>query len=291
MGIGFMNGKYVNINDPVIPIQERGHQFGDGVYEVVRVYHSIPFLLHEHLERLQRSAEAIQLELPYTMKEIKEIILEGISRSQIQEAEVYFQITRGIADRNHLFPSVTPSFTMTIRPVREIPSEYYQHGIKVITTEEVRWANCYIKSLNLLPNILAKQNAKEKGGYEAIFVKGGNVTEGSSTNIFSIKNNVLYTSPSTRGILAGITRQKVIDLALKHNIELKEEPYSVEFLKNADEVFITSTIIELLPVRQIDDHVLDNKVPSTITSLLHEAYKQEICSSQSMSHLQNRIEL
>lgn len=279
MEIGFINGNFIDITEPVIPIQERGHQFGDGVYEVVRVYQSVPFLLDEHLQRLSRSAKAIQLKLPYSLTEMKKIILEGISRSQLKEAEVYFQITRGIAGRNHLFPSVSPSFTMTIRPIRAVASEYYEIGAKVITAEDVRWANCYIKSLNLLPNILAKQTATNEGSFEAVFMKENYITEGSSTNVFIIKDNVLYTTPEHRGILSGITRQTIINLALQNNIEIREEFCTLDFFKNADEAFLTSTLIEVLPIKQIDDYKLANEVPGPVTRLLHASY-QAYCNRE-----------
>lgn len=274
MEVGYVNGKFINIDERVIPIQERGHQFGDGIYEVVRVYNFIPFLLDEHLERLIRSAKAIKLKLPYTLIEMKDIINEGIRKSELGDAEVYFQVTRGIADRNHSFPNVNPSFTMTVRPVREISNVHYKNGVKVATTEDIRWAHCYIKSLNLLPNILAKQEAVDNGCYEAVFVKQGNVIEGSSTNVFAVKNGVLYTTPITKGILPGITRQMIINLAKGNNIPVKEEFYTLEFLKNADEAFITSTIAEVLPVQQVDKSVIGT--PGSSTLKLQKLYKTEI---------------
>lgn len=282
MEIGFINGEFIDISKPVIPIQERGHQFGDGVYEVVRVYQSTPVLLDEHLERLEKSAQAIQLSLPYSIAEIKKLITEGLNRSGIQEAEVYFQVTRGIADRNHLFPDVKPSFTMTIRPVRTIPDELYSTGIKVMTVEDERWANCYIKSLNLLPNILAKQLANNHGNYEAIFINSGFVKEGSSTNVFVVKNNIIYTAPATKGILNGITRQTIIKLASKLDIEVREEHFSLDFFQDADEAFITSTIIELLPISHVNK-VSIQQVNGPITRVLHDAY-QELCKKVINQH-------
>lgn len=276
MEIGFINGDFVHITSPVIPIQERGHQFGDGVYEVIRVYNGIPFLLAEHLDRLDRSAREIKLSIPYAQEEIERIVIEGIRRSELQDAEVYIQVTRGIAPRNHLFPDAPPSFTMTVRPVRNVPHSFYETGVSVYTMEDIRWKYCYIKSLNLLPNIMAKQAATDKGGYEAIFMKDNNIMEGSSTNVFVVKNNVIYTTPTIQGILAGITRHKILQLANDLNIEVVEDFYSEEFLKQADEVFITSTIIEVLPVSKIDNEKIEGDVPGKVTKSLHEAYKREI---------------
>lgn len=275
MSIGFINGKFVSLSEKVIPIEERGHQFGDGVYEVVKVYNGSPLLLDEHLERLAKSATAIQVELPYSLPKIKEIILEGIVKAEVKNAEVYFQITRGIVPRNHLFPIATKSsFTMTVKPSRQVPKESYETGVDTITAADERWANCHIKSLNLLPNILAKQTAADANKYEAILVRDRFVTEGSSTNLFAIKNNVLYTTPLTSNILSGITRATLINLAEKENIKVIEQDYSVEFLQNADEAFLSSTIVEVLPIRSVDDVLITDGNPGPLTKRMHELYSK-----------------
>lgn len=276
MEIGFMNGEFVDISSPVIPIQERGHQFGDGVYEVVRVYRGVPFLLTEHLNRLENSAYEIRLNVPYTRAELIQIITEGIHRSGLEDAEVYVQITRGIAGRNHLFPDVPPSFTMTVRPIRHVPQAYYDKGTTVYTAEDTRWKYCFIKSLNLLPNIMAKQTATERGGYEAILIKDDVVMEGSSTNVFVVKDKVIYTTPTIEGILAGITRRKVIEIANQLGYQVVEDFYSVDFLKAADEVFLTSTVIEVLPVLTIDDETIQGSLPGSVTMALSGAYKEAV---------------
>ena len=272
MEIGFINGKFVEITAPVIPIQERGHQFGDGVYEVVRVYNGVPFLLTGHIDRLERSANEIKLAIPYTKQDLQQIVEEGIHRSNIAEAEVYIQVTRGIAARNHLFPEGPSSMTMTVRAIRDVPATYYRKGVNVFTTEDIRWKYCYIKSLNLLPNILAKQSATDRGGYEAIFVKDNQVMEGSSTNVFAVKDQIIYTTPTIRGILAGITRQKVIAIAKQLNYQVVEDFYTVPFLIDSDEVFITSTVVEILPVTSIDHTRLQDVAPGPVTLALSEAY-------------------
>ncbi|MFD1037405.1 D-amino-acid transaminase [Virgibacillus byunsanensis] len=274
MNIGFINGEYINADEAVIPIDERGHQFGDGVYEVVKIYNSLPFLLDEHLTRLKESASAIQLKLPYSLDDIKKIILEGIKRSELLNAEVYFQVTRGIAPRNHLFPNVSASFTMTIKPARKVSEQSYYKGIKTITTKDERWANCHIKSLNLLPNVLAKQKANNEESYEAILIKDGYVTEGSSTNVFVVKNNTLYTTPLTNNILSGITRKNVLKLAQKLDVEVLEKSFTTEFLISGDEAFLTSTTVEVLPIRSVNNKVILNGDPGPITKLLHESFRQ-----------------
>jgi D-alanine transaminase len=274
VAIGFINGKFVPIDQKVLPIDERGHQFGDGVYEVVKVYQSKPFMLDEHLQRLEKSATAIQLKLNYTKQELKDIISEGIEISELSEAdaEVYLQVTRGIAQRFHLFPDVPSSTTMTIRPARSISESFRNNGVPVMLMDDERWENCYIKSLNLLPNILAKHAATSSGCYEAILVKNGYVTEGSSTNVFAIKEGVLYTIPLSKKILHGITRHTVLELARKLDIPLKEESMTPEFLKAADEAFITSTTAEVLPISSVDGQEIGSGKPGPITLKLQQSY-------------------
>lgn len=268
--IAYYKDRFVSVDEKVVPIEERGHQFGDGVYEVVRVYDGEPFLLKEHMDRLVKSCEAIDLKLPYSLKKIEEILLEGLNRSELKEAEIYFQITRGIHARQHHYPDTPSVFSMVVRPAREVDSSLKETGAKVLTTEDERWLNCYIKSLNLLPNVMAKQKAKENGCFEAILVRDGVVTEGSSTNVFAVKDGTIYTHPATKRILHGITRAQVIKLAEELDIPVVEEAFSVEFMKNSDEVFITSTSIEVMPVAQVDDVVLSRE--NLVTRKLMEAF-------------------
>ena len=276
MEVCFVNGEFLPIDQKVIPVDERGHQFGDGVYEMFRVYEGTPFLVDEHLERLKKSADAIQLSLPYSKEEFKQIIAEGIERSKEKNAEVYLQVTRGIAARNHLFPNVNPSTSMTVRKVKHIPIEYYQKGVSAILMEDERWKNCYIKSLNLLPNVLAKQAAYEKGCLEAILVKDGYVKEGSSSNVFVVKDSQLYTHPLNKEILAGITRDTILSIAKEQAISVKEEKFSTEFLKNGDEVFFTSSIMEIMPITIIDGKKVNDGRVGPITKQLLENYRKRI---------------
>jgi D-alanine transaminase len=272
MEVAYYKDKFLTgVEESVVPIQERGHQFGDGIYEVVRVYDKKPFMIEEHLDRFEHSAEAILLKLPYTREQLKEIISQGIERSEEDHVDVYFQVTRGIAPRLHFFPDVPAVFSMIVKPSRQIDPVKKQNGVSVTLLDDERWSNCYIKSLNLLPNVLAKQIAVNKGSEEAILVKNGYVTEGSSSNIFVIKNNTLYTTPATKGILHGITRKAVFKLAEKHNISIKEENFTPDFLKSADEAFITSTTAEILPIHTVDETALPTHF--TITHQLQESFR------------------
>lgn len=274
MSIGFINGKFIPIDQEVVPIEERGHQFGDGIYEVISVYRGRPFMMTEHLQRLEKSAAAIQLTLNDSIDKLEQTILEGIKRSNLSDAEVYLQVTRGISPRQHLFPEVPASTTMTIRPARTISESYRTNGASAILMDDERWANCYIKSLNLLPNILAKQAASSAKCFEAILVKDGYVTEGSSTNVFVVKDSIVYTTPLSKKILHGVTRSAVLALAKELDIQVREEHMTPEFLKAGDGAFITSTTAEIMPICTVDGKQIGRGKPEPITVKLQEAYRQ-----------------
>jgi D-alanine transaminase len=276
MGIGYINGKFTNLDDLVLPIDERGHQFGDGVYEVIRVYNGTPFMLDEHLERLINSAKAIKLPITQTVEDFKKLILEAVDKSQLMDCNVYLQITRGIVTRNHLFPNVPVSITMTVRPAKVISQATREKGESAIFHEDERWANCYIKSLNLLPNILAKQTAFEAGCYEAILVRDGYVTEASSSNVFIIKEGKVYTTPLSKQILPGITRMAVKSATELLKIDFIERNFTPEELLEADEVFVTSTTSEVLPIVKVGDKWIGNGKPGEVTNRVYKQFLELI---------------
>jgi D-alanine transaminase len=278
MSIGYVNGRFVDLNEPVIPIDERGHQFGDGVYEVIRVYNKKPFMLREHLERLQTSAEAIKLKLDQTLEQYEQLIKEAIEKSALTDCDVYLQITRGVAVRNHLFPDVSVSTTMTVRPAKQLPRHLRENGVSAIFHDDERWANCYIKSLNLLPNILAKQTAHEKGSYEAILVRDEYVTEGSSSNVFIVKNGTIYTTPLSKHILSGITRMAVKSIIETEGLTLVEEKFTKEDVLESDEVFITSTTSEILPIVTVDGQKIGTGKPGEIATTLYQKFQEKIAN-------------
>ncbi|MDZ5472985.1 D-amino-acid transaminase [Bacillus sp. 31A1R] len=278
MEIGYVNGKYVSLDEAVIPIDERGHQFGDGVYEVIRFYNGKPFMLVEHVERLINSSKAIRLPIEQSVEDFNQLILQAVEKSELKDCNVYIQITRGIATRLHLFPNVPVSITMTVREAKPPKPEMRDNGVKAIILDDERWANCYIKSLNLLPNILAKQTADEAGCYEAILNRDGVVTEGTSSNAYIIKEGKIFTAPLTKQILPGITRMAVKRIAEKLNIDFVEEPFTTDLLLSADEVFVTSTTSEIMPIVKIDDNSIGNGVPGPVTKRLYEQFQLEIAA-------------
>lgn len=277
MVIVYANGQWVNENDAVIPVDERGHQFGDGIYEVTRIYEGKPFMMREHVERLVKSAEAIRMDLGMTVEEIESLMMEAVERSGEKNCDVYIQITRGIAKRGHLFPKdVKPSITMTVRPMEVIAMEERLAGKTAIFHEDERWKNCYIKSLNLLPNILAKQVANDAGAYEAILIRDGYVTEGTSSNIFIVQNGELVTRPLSNYILAGITRMRVEQLAEQLNIPFVEREFTKEDVLEAEEVFMTSTTNEVLPLVEIDGTTIGSGVAGPVTERVAKQFLQTV---------------
>lgn len=276
MELGYVNGKFVSLDEKVIPIDERGHQFGDGVYEVIRFYGGKPFMLAEHLERLMKSAKAIRLPVTQSADDFRQIIFTAVEKSGLSDCYVYLQITRGIAKRNHLFPDVPVSVTMTVREATPLAAEVREKGVSAITREDERWANCYIKSLNLLPNILAKQEAHDAGAFEAILIRDGVVTEGSSSNVFIVKNGTVITPPLSKHILAGITRMAVLNILKETGIPYEEKNFSEKELLGADEVFITSTTSEVLPVVSINGLPVGSGKPGELTKRIYKEFQKRI---------------
>jgi D-alanine transaminase len=280
MTIGYFNGEFIPVEQLIIPIDERGHQFGDGVYEVIRIYDGKFFMLEEHIDRLFKSAQAIRLQVSQSNEEIQQLIHEAVEKSGLPDCDVYIQITRGVATRKHLFPDVPVSISMTIRPMKSTDDIVRKKGMKAIFHEDERWANCYIKSLNLLPNILAKQTAQDAGCYEAILVKDGFVTEGTSSNVYMISDKTIYTTPLSKHILAGITRMAVKEIANDMGIPFIEKQFTTDELLLADEVFITSTTNEVMPIVNIDGTTIKDGSAGEVTLALNEKFMELVKSVQ-----------
>lgn len=278
--IAYYNGQFIELHQAVVPIEERGLQFGDGVYEVIRIYRGVPFTAREHLNRLEQSAKAILLELPKRMEELLSIIHEGIQKTGIQDGTVYVQVTRGNAPRNHVIPEhAVPNLYLVWKPGVPDLARQKSEGVSVITVEDERWSNCYIKSTNLLPNILAKELARKQGGHEAIQMKGDDVKEGTSSNLFIVKDGVYMTPVADRSILNGITRQKLLSLLSEKQVPVKETNVTREDLLQADEVFMTSTTTEMVPVVSIDGHTVGNGKPGPAFQQLYSWF-QELVSAE-----------
>lgn len=272
----FINGTFTSAEQATLNVEDRGTLFGDGVYEFTRCYiDGHPFQLREHMQRFANSAAAIDLEIPYSKEEIKAIVQELLAKSGFKQASLYFQLTRGSYPRTHNFPKVIkPNFFIIARELDPEPSQVMSEGLKAIMLPDERWSRCDIKSLNLLPNIMAKEKAVRQGAYEAILYRDHGVTEATSSSVFSVFDNVLYTTPPGPWVLPGITSNTLLELA-------KEEGYSVEFafipkerLYEADELFITSSRYDIVPITQLDETVIGSGKPGSVTTALKKIFHQ-----------------
>lgn len=270
----YVNGSFVPYEEAVIHIEDRGNVFGDGVYEVIRYYGGKPFEMASHLQRLQSSAKHIQLTLPKTEDELATIANELVQKNKLHDATVYLQVSRGVNIRQHAFPSVCePTLFMIARPVR-FDETLQQDGVSCISVEDRRWQMCHVKSIALLANVLAHQEAKAAGAYEGILVRDGIVTEATRANLFAVKDNRLLTHPEGPYILSGITRKVVLQLAQRLGIETVEEPFTLSELKGASEIFLTGTTIEVLPVVEVDGKTIGKGTPGPITTDVLAAFHQ-----------------
>ncbi|GLG00066.1 D-alanine aminotransferase [Alicyclobacillus hesperidum subsp. aegles] len=251
--VGYYNGEFVTPDSGIVPLDERGHQFGDGVYEVIRCYNGRPFLLDWHLDRLWMSLQAIRIVPPFTKNECASLIERLIAESREPESSIYLQVTRGSAVRNHLFPepTVKANVSATVRPVT--PQTSKAPGTLLMMADE-RWANAWIKTINLLPNILAKQTAHDMGADEALLVRDGAMIESASSNLWFVRDNQLITAPADRYILNGITRRFVMQLANQLGIAVHESKLPVEELSAVDAIFITGTLTEVFPIQRVVTH-------------------------------------
>jgi D-alanine transaminase len=278
--VGFLNGTFMPLDEVKVSIEDRGFQFGDGVYEVVRTYGGVPFQLDAHLERLERSAHAIHLTMPGRSAGWEDWILEGIARSGYPECKVYVQVSRGVAPRDHLFPTgIAPTIVISVREMHALEPNVRRTGVAAVTMEDLRWGRCDIKSINLLPNVLARQRASETGAFEAILVRQGMVTEGSVSNIMMVSAGCVITPPEGAHILSGVTRRVVVNQARKAGISVEERNIDLEELRHAEEVFITGTTVEVLPVIRIDDAPVGSGHPGRLTERISSLFKDGIASS------------
>ncbi|WP_282936651.1 D-amino-acid transaminase [Paenibacillus sp. RC67] len=252
---------------------DRGYYFGDGVYEVFRVYNGNLFEAEGHYARLEKSARDVRIPLPYSIEHLDELLRKLIQLNELTDGTVYMQITRGAALRSHPFPNQEEPVLMAYCTEMARPLQSMKQGITAVTMDDIRWLRCDLKTLNLLPNVMAKQHALDQGAHEVILHRNGTVTECSASNIMIVTNGELRTHPANHLILHGITRAVVLKLARELNISVKEEPYTLEDLQTADEVFITGTTTEITPITSINKEPVGQGTPGTITEKLQTAFE------------------
>ncbi len=276
--IAYVNGQYAPLRYAMVHIEDRGYQFADGIYEVCLVINGRYWDMEGHLARMERSLGALGIRSPMGSAPLKTVMNELLRRNRLRDALVYIQVTRGVAPRNHPFPvdDIEPALIMTARRFDLDQSDAQAaKGVAVITTPDIRWGRVDIKSISLLPNVLAKQAATEAGAVEAWLVRDGKVTEGSSSNAWIVtEEGVLVTHPKGNEILGGITRETAIACAKDLQMRIEERAFTISEAKNAAEAFITSATNLVTSVVSIDGAKIGDGAPGAAANRLREAYKE-----------------
>jgi D-alanine transaminase len=275
--IAYVNGSYVLHRDAMVHIEDRGYQFADGVYEVCEIFRGALIDEKRHFERLAYSLAELQIDEPLRGKALAVVIREVMARNRIKNGFIYVQVTRGVAPRDHVFPqrSVRPSLVVTARQVDPEKSEITaRKGISVVTTPDLRWKRVDIKSIALLPNVLARQLAREHGAYEAWLVDSdGMVTEGAASNAWIVSEaGVVVTRQIDHSILRGITRTTLIEIIAAHGMKLEERKFSLEEALAAREAFITGATTLIMPVVRINGHLIGTGAPGLVASKLRAIF-------------------
>lgn len=272
--IAYVNGEFLPLERAMVHVEDRGFQFADAVYEVVRTYHGRPFAMEDHLDRLFRSLEAIELSHDFKREQLAALIEEGIRRAGFAEALIYLQVTRGSARRHRGLPAnCPPTIVMTVRELPPPSAKLRQTGIRVITMPDLRWSRCDIKSVALLANVLGYHTAKKAGADDAIFIgQDEAVTEATAGNVFVVSGGRVCTPPKSPRILAGVTREKILMAARAAGIECAEQRITATQLRGADEVFLTSTTTEVLPVVEVDGQQIGAGKPGPVSAGIYEQF-------------------
>ena len=275
--IGFVNGRFMPLAEAMVSVEDRGYQFGDGVYEVIRTYGGVPYQLEAHLARLVRSASALEMAQPYGPAEWARHVNHAIKLAGYRESKIYIQLTRGAAVRDHAFPaSASPTAVMTIREMHPLDPTLAAEGVSAMTLPDLRWGRCDIKTINLLPNLLARQQAKVNGVFEAILHRADEITEGAVSNVMIVRGGTISTPPENSWILSGVTRSVVLDLARKNGIGVGERRISLDELRAADEIFLTGTTVEILSVVRLDGESIRSGKPGPLSTHLRALFQASL---------------
>jgi D-alanine transaminase len=276
----YLNGHFMPLADAQVSVLDRGFVFGDGVYELVPVYSRKPFRLEEHLRRLQGSLDGIRLANPHGVAKWRELIEQLIALQDFDDQSVYLQITRGVAPRDHAFPQgVAPSVFMFAQPLVSATDAQKAAGVCAITAPDIRWGRCDIKAISLLANVLARQQAVEAGCAETVMLRDGFLSEGAASNIFAVKNGVLLAPPPSNLILTGITYDVVLELAAAHGIPHELRAVSEAELREVDELWMTSSTKEIMPIVTLDSEPVGSGKPGPLArqmDALYQHFKQQV---------------
>ena len=269
--IVYLNGQYLPIEKANISVLDRGFTFGDGVYEVIPVYHGHIFRLKKHIERLNNSLDEIYIDRPHDLAQWQVILRELIDQNPAEDHSLYIQVTRGVSERDHAIDMAEkPTVFAMSRPLLK---KDRSAGISAIVEEDIRWKYCHIKAITLLPSVILRHKARQAGATEALLVKDGYVTEGAASNVFIVKDGVVKTPPKDGSLLPGITRDLLVELLLKSDITCEEVAITVEELRQADEIWITSSTWEIVPVVKLDAEPIGTGKPGKMWQQATEFYQ------------------
>lgn len=271
----YLNGKFLPLEQAYIPVLDRGFIFGDGVYEVIPVYSRKPFRLADHLLRLQHSLDGIRLKNPYADEQWHDLLAQVVACNEGDDQYLYLHITRGVAKRDHAFPAdVSPTVFIMSNPLPAPSPALLLTGVSAITAIDNRWGRCDIKAISLLPNVLLRQLAIDSGAMETILLRNGFLTEGAASNIFIVKNGVLLTPPKSYLMLPGITYDVILELAQFNAVPHEIRAVSEEEVHGADEVLLTSSTREVMPIVSLDGKLVGNGKPGPVFKQLSQLYQQ-----------------
>ena len=277
--IAYVNGEFLPLDRATVHVEDRGFQFADAVYEVVRTYHGQPFAVEEHLGRLFRSLEGIRLEHTFTVDRLRGLIEEAARRAGFAEAVIYLQISRGQAPRHRGFPQKSdPTLVITVRELHSTAA-VRERGVRVITFPDNRWGRCDIKSVALLANVLAYQAAKQAGADDAVFVEAdGTVNESTAGNVFAVVAGEILTPPKGPKILSGVTRDKILQAARAAGLTCREQRVTKSEVAGADEIFLTSTTTEVAPVIEMDGRKIGGGRPGPVAARVYARFVELVAT-------------
>ena len=271
----FLNGEYVPLDEAKVPVLDRGFLFGDGVYEVVPVYSRVPFRLDEHLARLERSLGETRIRNPYSPGQWREVILKLVDAQPFEDQAVYFQVTRGVAKRDHAFPKgVEPTVFMMSNPLVNPPRAQVEAGGKAVSERDNRWLRCDIKSISLIGNCMLRQLSAEEGYAETVLFRDGNLTEASACNVFVVKRGVILGPAKGNLLLPGITYDVVVELARANGMPIELRDVSEAEVRAADEMFVTSSSKEEFPIVELDHRKIGDGKPGPVSRRMYELYQE-----------------
>lgn len=279
----YVNGQYLPRENAKVHVEDRGYQFGDGVYEVVRFHGHRGLRLDSHLERLQRSSAALRISGAPSVEEWHTIIDRLVECCELPDDEssvwsLYQQVSRGVSPRNHVFPTtpVAPSAVAYFRPAPRYTPQQRETGMALSSQPDERWERCHIKSVCLLPVVVAKQAAVDSGAFEALLVRDGKVTEGGATNAYCIRSGELWTHPEGPHILSGVTRAIVLQAAERAGVRVHQEAVTLEEFRRAEEAFISSTTMDIMPATRLDGEPIGSGSVGPVTRRLMQAVQEII---------------